>query len=1031
MPNWTKEQQEAIYQKGKNIIVSAGAGSGKTAVLTERVITHLKEGVSIDELLILTFTNAAAAEMKDRIRKKIKENDGLLNNLDKIDNAYITTFDAYALSLVKKYSHILNIQKDIKIADNTFINIKKEEILNEIFENYYKENNKLFIKLIDDFSLKDDKEIFQNILTLYNKISNIFNKEEYLNNYINNYYIEENIDKYIKEYEEYLKEKIKDIKNIEKKLSLYVDGSYIEKLQLQNLYNSNTYEEIKENIETKLPRLPSKSEEEAKEIKKELTSAIKILEELTKYENIKQIKETIYKTKDYAIIITEILLKLNEKLNKFKEENNLYEFIDISNMAINLLKENKEVRETIKEKYYEIMIDEYQDTNDLQELFVSLIEKNNVYMVGDIKQSIYRFRNTNPILFKNKYNLYTDGVKGIKIDLNKNFRSRQEVLTGINYLFDYIMNENIGGAEYRLSHRMIYGNTTYEKANKENYKLEILNYIDEDDFTKEEIEIFTVANDIKNKIKTGYEIMDKESWTPRKVKYEDFAILMDRSSSFEKYKKIFEYLKIPLNIYRDKSITDNVDILLIKNIYNLILSIHSKKYDSTFKYSYMSISRSYLFEINDDEILNSLNNVKETKIYEICKELSQNIEETTNYELIEKITDNFNFYENIVKEGNIHEHITTLDSIKKIAQSQDELGYTPFDFYDYLNEVLEKGLDIKVKINKGNKSAVKIMTIHASKGLEYPVCYYTGLSKKFNIDDLKNKFYFDKKYGIITPYIDEKENQTIIKELLKNEYIKEEISEKLRLFYVALTRAREKMIIVTSVKPKDIQTRNVIEDSIRLSYRSFKDIIDYASALLEDYIIKVDNEKLNLTKKYNLSNKKINLEKFKYGDKLIIETPNIETKEIDTKHFSKTVNKLLTREEDKNIKLGLHMHEVFENFDFKKEDYTNLDNFEKQKIKAFINTKILENTKEIYKEYEFIDEQYHGIIDLLLIKEKENIIVDYKLKNTKDEAYINQLNGYKNYIEKITNKTTKIYLYSILDEKLEAIKNVWKSQLST
>ena len=435
----------------------------------------------------------------------------------------------------------------------------------------------------------------------------------------------------------------------------------------------------------------------------------------------------------------------------------------------------------------------------------------------------------------------------------------------------------------------------------------------------------------------------------------------------------------------------------------------------------MSISRSYLEEKTDDEILEKLNNIKETKIYEICKDLSQDIEEITNYKLIENIIDKFNFYENIIKEGNIHEHIITLDSIKTIAKNQDELGYTPYDFYEYLNEVLEKGLDIKVKINKGDKSAVKIMTIHASKGLEYPVCYYTGLSKKFNIDDLKNKFYFDKKYGIITPYIDEKENQTIIKELLKNEYIKEEISEKLRLFYVALTRAREKMIIVTSIKPKDIQTRNVIEDSIRLSYRSFKDIIDCTSTLLEDYIINIDNEKLNLTKKYNLSNKKINLEKFKNGNELTIEETNIETKEIDKKHFSKTVNKLLTKEEDKNIKLGLHMHEIFENFDFKKEDYTNLNNLEKQKIKAFINTKILENTKELYKEYEFIDQQNHGIIDLLLIKEKENIIVDYKLKNTKDEAYINQLTGYKTYIEKITNKTTKIYLYSILDEKLEEI----------
>ena len=511
MPNWTKEQQEAIYQKGKNIIVSAGAGSGKTAVLTERVITHLKEGVSIDNLLILTFTNAAAAEMKDRIRKKIKENESLLNNLDKIDNAYITTFDAYALSLVKKYSHILNISKDIKIADNTFIDIKKEEILNEIFENNYKEKNKLFLKLIDDFSLKDDKEVFDNILKLNNKISNIFNKEDYLKNYIKNYYTEENIENYIKEYEEYLKEKIKQIRNEEKKLSLYVDESYIEKMPLEKLYNSNTYDEIKENVETKLPRLPSKTEEEAKDIKKQITKDLKDLEELTKYENSKQIKETIYKTQDYAELLTQLILELNEKLNEYKKENNLYEFIDISNMAIKLLKDNEEVRETLKQNYYEILIDEYQDTNDLQELFVSLIEKNNVYMVGDIKQSIYRFRNTNPILFKEKYNLYQDGDKGLKIDLNKNFRSRKEVLTGINYLFDYIMDENIGGAEYRLSHRMIYGNTTYEKANKENYKLEILNYIDEEDYTKEEIEIFTVANDIKNKINSGYEIMDKET----------------------------------------------------------------------------------------------------------------------------------------------------------------------------------------------------------------------------------------------------------------------------------------------------------------------------------------------------------------------------------------------------------------------------------------------------------------------------------------------------------------------------------------
>ena len=1026
MPNWTKEQELAIYEKDKNIIVSAGAGSGKTAVLTERVITHLKNGVNIDELLILTFTNAAAAEMKDRIRRKIKDFKELKENLDKIDNAYITTFDAYALSLVKKYSHILGISKDIAVAENSFINLKKEEILKEIFDEYYKEKNPLFLKLIDDFSLKDDKEIFENILSLYNKFTNLYDKEEYLKNYIEDNYTEEKLNSYIKDYEKLLIEKIKEIKQIIKRLSLYQDGTYMEKLEtLTPLFNSTTYEEIKNNLIVNIPRLPSGSEEEAKNIKKELSENLKELETLVQYDNVDQIKETLLKTKDYGSIITEIILKLDKKIQKYKKENNLYEFIDISNMAIDLLKTDKEVREELKNKYYEILIDEYQDTNDLQELFVSLIEKNNVYMVGDIKQSIYRFRNTNPKLFKDKYNLYSKGEKGFKIDLNKNFRSRDEVLSGINHLFDYIMDEEIGGAEYKQSHRMIFGNKTYEEAKKENYNLEILNYQDNEEFSKEEIEIFTIANDIKRKVEEGYEIMDKDSWTPRKVKYQDFAILMDRSTSFDKYKQIFEYLKIPLNIYRDKAITDSEDILLIKNIYNIILDIHSKNYGKNLKYSLVSISRSYLLEKTDNEIFENLDNIQNNEAYQKCKKLSENILEITNYELITNIIDEFNFYEKIIKAGNINEHLITLDSLKKIAQNLDDLGYSPFEFLDYLNEVLEKDLDIKLKINKGNLDAVKIMTIHASKGLEYPICYYSGLAKKFNIDDLKSKFYFSEKYGIITPYIDNGPKTSILKTLLKKDYLKEEISEKLRLFYVALTRAREKMIIVTSIDSKDMETKNIIDDSIRLKYLSFKDIIDSASTILEDYIIDVDLEKLNLTKSYNLSKKKFNKEKFLKEKPFIVEEVDIKTKEIEDKHFSKTVHKLRTQEENNNIKLGLHMHEIFENFDFINKDYSLLNKFEENKIKSFINTNILENVKDIYKEYEFIyekdDIKYHGVIDLLLTKENENIIVDYKLKNIEDKEYISQLKGYQEYIENITNKKTKIYLYSILNETLEEI----------
>lgn len=1025
MPNWTKEQTEAINEKGKNIIVSAGAGSGKTAVLTERVITHLKAGVKIDELLILTFTNAAATEMKIRIRKKIKEIKELKSELDKIDSAYITTFDAFALSLVKKYSHILNIEKNLQIADSTLIQLKKEKYLREIFDIYYKSHNHLFEKLLDDLTVKDDREIFENIINLDNKLSNIYRKEDFLKSYIKNYYNEEIINRDIKEYINYIEEKKRQIKNQIHALDLYVDGTYIEKIEeiLLPMLNSKTYKDTKENLITKLPNMPKGTEEDAKRIKKEITKLLKEIENLTKYEDENHIKRTIESTKDYAQIIVEILIELDKKMKAFKTKKSIYEFIDISNMAIDLLKNHQKVKEELKEKFYEILIDEYQDTNDLQELFVSFIEKNNVYMVGDIKQSIYRFRNTNPKLFKDKYSLYSKGKKGLKIDLNKNFRSRNNVLQSINKMFDYMMTEEIGGAQYRESHRMIYGNKIYDEVNRENYDLEIYNYKDDENYTKEEIEIFTIATDIKEKVEKGYELMDRENNRPRKATYSDFAILMDRSSSFGKYKQIFEYLNIPLSVYRDKAITDSVELSILKNIYTMILGI--KKIDKEFKYSFTSVSRSYLIETKDEEIFQTLNNIKETALYKKCQKLSQNVEEKTNYTLIDEIISEFNIYEKTIKIGDVEERTVIYDSIKKVASNLDSIGFTPKKFLEYLKEVLEKGLDIKLKLNKSENDAVKIMTIHASKGLEYPICYYSGLSKKFNIDDLKQKIYFDEKYGIITPYIENGPKTTILKHLLKNNYVKEEISEKLRLFYVALTRAREKMIIVTDLKQTPFTESDKVDDFLRLKYRSFKDMIDSLDYVIDSYIKDVDIEKINLTKKYNLSKKNFNPKTIEGGTPLKVENLNIENKDIEKTHYSKYIHKLITKEEDKNIKMGLKMHEVFENFDFKNPNYENLNDFERKKIKSFIDTGLLNGSTYIYKEYEFMyeeDKEYHGIIDLLIERENENIIVDYKLKNIEDEAYINQLKGYKKYIEKIAGKKTKIYLYSILEEKLTEIE---------
>lgn len=1023
MPKWTIEQQQAINQAGQNIIVSAGAGSGKTAVLTERVITKLKQNISLDNLLILTFTNAAAAEMKDRIRKKIIENN-LTHELPKVDTADITTFDAYALSLIKKYSHILNISPDISIVDSSILSLEKKHIIENIFDEYYQNENPKFQKLIKDFTLKDDKIIIESILKLNTNLDNLYNKEEYLNSYIKNQYNENKINEYINEYLNLIKEKQNNLKDLIHSISFYVDGKYLEKLNacLNNLINAKNYKEITLSFPDRLPNLPKNSEEEVKKIKDQISETIKNLKELTKYESVDYIKNTIYQTKEYAEIIIDIIINIDKKLNEFKKEKNVYEFIDIARMAINLLKENESVKNTLKNKYHEILIDEYQDTNDIQETFISYIQKNNVYMVGDIKQSIYRFRHTNPKLFKTKYENYEKHCGGLKIDLNKNFRSREEVLNNINEIFNQIMDSNIGGADYQTSHQMIFGNIVYNEIQNENYNMEILNYPKPEDKTYSdiEIEIFTIANDIKQKIENGYTIMDKETNKPKNLQYKDCAILIDRSSSFELYKKIFEYLNIPLTIYRDKAINNSDEIILFKHIYNLILS-----QTNDLKYSFTSLARSYLFNLNDQEIFEYLtkNTYQQSEIYQKCQTLKQNLNQKTNEQLMLDIIETFDIYQKMINIGNINQRITIIDSLIKVAQNCDKLGYQIVDFYNYLNEVLTEGLDITLSLNKENSNSVKIMTIHASKGLEFPICYFSGLSKKFNTEDLKNIFYYSEKYGLTIPYYHESLKNTILKTLMKNDYMKEEISERLRLFYVALTRAKEKIILVTNLEETlSYKENGIIANQIRLKYMSFRDILISVYKSLEKYLKQIDLSTINLTKNYNLSKKNMLKNELSTVKPLEVHELNIQKETLTNSHFSKEMHTLYTKEEKQNIELGLKMHNILENINFNKPNLNLLTPFEKQKVTSFINTNILKNSIKMYKEYEFIyeenNEQYHGIIDLLLIKEKENIIVDYKLKHTTDEAYLKQLNGYKNYIEKITNKPTKTYLYSILDEKI-------------
>ena len=991
----------------------------------------LKNGIHINELFILTFTKAAAAEMKERIRKKIKKVPELKDELNLIDAAYITTFDSFAMSIVKKYHYLLNVKKDLSIIESSVIDIKKKELLDSIFDEYYESNDPNFLELINTFCIKDDANIKNNILSINNKLDLRIDKIEYLEKYIDSNYIDEKINKDIEEYEELLLKKIELLKSNIENLSLYIDSDYISKVyeSMYGLLNSKTYDEIKMYLNIKLPTLPRGCEEEVKKEKEKLSKSIKDFISLCPYENKLEIYNSIIKTKNITDIICKIIIKLHNKIMEYKSSMDVYEFNDIAIMSIKVL-DNEEVRNELKYHFKEILVDEYQDTNDLQETFISKIENNDVYMVGDIKQSIYRFRNANPYIFKNKYDNYSKLNGGMKIDLLKNFRSREEVLNNINIMFNLIMDDDIGGADYIKDHQMIFGNITYSNEGKtsQNNDFEVYTYNYKDsDFSKEEIEIFMIAKDIKEKVDSKYQVFDKDELLLRNITYNDFVILIDRSTSFDLYKKIFEYLGIPLSILKDEKLNTDIDITILKNIINFIIKVKNNEIDTEFKYLFTSITRSFIYSYNDNEIFNYFlnNNFIESDLYIKSKELSKQIDILSIREIIDLILDKFNFIDKIMTIGNIEKTIIKLDKIKDISDNLNTLGYDIYKFADYLKEIIENDYKMTFNINEQSSDSVKIMTIHKSKGLEYHICYFPGLYKEFNLMELKEQFTYDNTYGIITPYFDEGIGKTIYKELLKEKYKNEEISEKIRLFYVAVTRAKEKMIVILPKSDNivNISKSSVIDKSIRMNYKSFKDIFDSIEGYIKDYYKYIDINTLGLTNDYNLI-KNTDYNKFipENKDKLNVVEINIENNKKEEVTFSKKTNKLHTKEEINNMEFGTKIHEILECIDLKNPDYSNIDNeFILNKVKKFINNDILKNIKDarIFKEYEFIytkdKNTYHGIIDLMLEYDNYIDIIDYKLKNINDDNYLKQLNGYKEYIENVTSKSVNIYLYSIMD----------------
>ncbi len=1013
-------QSQAIHKRGKNILVSAGAGSGKTAVLSERILEYCLDGNDICSFLVLTFTNAAAAEMKERIRKKLIAHN-LREQASRIDSAYITTFDAYSLALVKKYYFLLGVDKDISIMDQAVLEVQKKKIIDQMFEEGYTSKDSAFLRVLRKYAKQNDEPIKKMILSLFHKLELIVDEETFVKTYEDTYYSKDFIDGLVKTYEDLSLEQIHSLrKELEKLLELASQDSASIKL----------YETVKETIKEEdttydsayqwinsfsLPRIAPKAMESVKDQKTLCGDLLKEIKTkyFSKYIFLSEAKEELYAIKEDVLYLLQMALEVKHRLDSYKQELMAFDYMDIAKMAIHLVKTNESVRQEIQSGFTEILIDEYQDTSDIQEAFISLISNGNCYMVGDIKQSIYRFRNANPYIFKKKYTDYTNLQGGIKIDLTHNFRSNAQVVEDINLIFSNLMTLEFGDANYAFEHMMRYGQKEYEKSPKpELSHMQIYTYDEVTGYKDEEVEAFLCGQKIKELIASGPLCLKGNTFVP--LQYQDIAILMDKTKSFVIFKRVFEYLGIPLAIDADLDLKDSFLPKLFANIFTAILHLADGILDKEYDHALASIGRSFLFEYEDETIYLMLKKKKETKLQSILKQLAETAKHFSLEEFYFKIIDAFPFYEKLSIIGDVNNSCVALEHIHSLFSMMASFGMEMHEACEYFTSIFENGIDLKYKLMEESKNCVHMMTIHKSKGLEFPYCIFPMLGSKFNQVDMRENFGLSNHYGVYIPYADETNSNTIIKSLVEEEIRKADLSEKIRLFYVALTRARQKIILISKNLDK--------EDLIPLErVQSFNQML-YTKFFFKEYHMPVDVSSLGLTLEYR--SLPYTLKKMK-GEKLTYLNDTYFSDSIVSESISKELTELTDSTLKRSIELGKKFHACLEVLDFNelKIEELPVDDFMKDVLKKVLSTSAFQNIKyaKTYHEHEFYFDQYHGIIDLLCIYEDHIDIIDYKLSNTSSEEYLRQLGIYKLYVEKHSNKPVSCYLLSILKQEIKKV----------
>ena len=1031
-------QKQAIDSRKGNFLVSAGAGSGKTAVLTERIKEIVTDkSAKLDQLLVLTFTNKAAAEMKNRTREKLPE----LSS--QVECADITTFDAFFLKLVKKYASKLKIDPDVTIADSSFLEVRKKELIEEALAKRYENMDENFAEMVKSYTLKSDEKLsdyIERILTLVDLAPDPESCFEELGEQLfDSKFLE-------KSQEEYYERCDLDIRSAMYLLSESSDEVVQKSYEyLKTWANCGNYTKLYERLTAadapkSFPRKPNGYEfDDSDKLHLDAAKAImkKVVEGLKANGDPKSQNDYIISTKKYAAILIEIAKEVHAGLSDYKKEKNAYSFSDIAALARDLLKDETVLSE-IKNKYEYIMVDEYQDTSDLQEYFINKIARDNVFMVGDIKQSIYRFRHANPDNFRNKLSAYDRGQGGQAIYLKKNFRSRLEVIDCINSLFGRIMSKEMGEVDYHDNHDLEFGNVKlYGDKPKKDFKATILSYELDPKSSKAELEARAVANDIIAKVQSGL-MIDVKRIGQRKCDWGDFAILMPTKDHFNVYKKVFGEAKIPLVATVGNELQDDDINMVFMRLLKLPLVIGEDEVAT--KHCYASVKRSYLFEEEDEDLFEELQNGSYTQD-SLIKEMSSEKERLLSmsvYEAVSYLLDKYGFVEKLKRVGNVKANFKTITSFLSQALNAERMGLDYEGYVEHFEKLGKFAIGQEIKGDFAGDNAVKLMTIHASKGLEFPFVYCPNIVRAFNNRDASGNYIVSKDFGILLP-----KNRTddysknFVYELFKQKETSKGLSEYMRLFYVQLTRATSKIIFISpkgsgdSYESIDIPTVNrtiltktapnskgEMETKI-VSPKTFNDFLNYAG---KDFLKKNFEQETAVTSDPTQLAKAQKMEVFKTPSLRSIDRP---VEEFEENRASKTS---LTPINEAAAQYGSHMHRLLQLVSFKDKDASFIqDAKEKTKVDALFKHPIFENLEgyKEFHEYAFIDDvnNVRGSIDLLLVKAGEKaIIVDYKTKSLDDEAYERQLKLYKQYVERVFKLKAETYLLSISDNVLKVVE---------